>query len=71
MHRGFNFYGAYVSLNSREKERYSKDQLIIYYKDCICELEQKNKVLETQLDVIKDLNIKYSTELTTLRDQVA
>jgi ribosomal protein L17 len=70
-HRAFSFYGGYVSLNLRDREVFAKDQVVTYYRDCICELEDKNKVLEQQIVLLKDLNMKYSTELTTLRDKLA
>jgi predicted RNase H-like nuclease (RuvC/YqgF family) len=45
--------------------------MLTYYRDCVCELEDKNRVLEQSIDILKDLNMKYSNELTSLRDRVA
>ena len=69
--KALKLYGGYIALSWKEKERIMRDQQITYYRDCICELEAKNKVLETSIDLLKDLNMKYSSELTTLRDKVA
>lgn len=44
--------------------------MLTYYRDCVCELEDKNRVLEQSVDILKDLNMKYSNELTSLRDRV-
>lgn len=71
MHRVFNFYGAYVSLSQKERDKYARDQMLTYYRDCVCELEDKNRVLEQSIDILKDLNMKYTNELTSLRDRVA
>ena len=71
MHRAFNFYGAYVSLSQKEREKCAKDLMLTYYRDCVCELEDKNRVLEQSIDLLKDLNMKYSSELSSLRDRVA
>ena len=71
MHRAFNFYGAYVSLSQKERDKYAREQMLTYYRDCVCELEDKNRVLEQSIDILKDLNMKYSNELTSLRDRVA
>jgi predicted RNase H-like nuclease (RuvC/YqgF family) len=71
MHRVFNFYGAYVSLNQKERDKNAREQMLTYYRDCVCELEDKNRVLEQSIDILKDLNMKYSNELTSLRDRVA
>ncbi len=71
LHRAFNFYGAYVSLNQKERDKYAREQMLTYYRDCVCELEDKNRVLEQSIDILKDLNMKYSNELTGLRDRVA
>jgi len=71
MHRAFNFYGAYVSLSQKERDKYAREQMLTYYRDCVCELEDKNRVLEQSIDILKDLNMKYTNELTSLRDRVA
>ena len=66
----FNFYGGYVALNTKEKEQLAESNVIKYYKDCIIELEMKNSVLEQEIYLIKDLNLRYGGENTALRQQV-
>ncbi len=66
----FNFYGGYVALNTKEKEQLAESNVIKYYKDCIIELEMKNKVLEQEIYLLKDLNLKYGGENTVLREKV-
>jgi hypothetical protein len=66
----FNFYGGYVALSTKEKEQLAEDNVIKYYKDCVIELEMKNNVLEQEIYLLKDLNLKYGGENSVLRQQV-
>ena len=45
----FNFYGGYVALSTKEKEQLAEANVIKFYKDCVIELETKNKVLEQEI----------------------
>ena len=66
----FNFYGGYVALSTKEKEQLAEANVIKFYKDCVIELETKNKVLEQEIYLLKDLNLKYGGENTNLRAQI-
>jgi hypothetical protein len=66
----FNFYGGYVALSTKEKEQLAEANVIKYYKDCVIELEMKNNVLEQEIYLLKDLNLKYGGENSVLRQQV-
>ena len=44
--------------------------MVKYYRDCVIELEMKNNVLEQEIYLLKDLNLRYGTENTSLRQQV-
>ncbi len=63
----FNFYGGYMMLNTKEKVNLVESNTVTYYKDCIIELEMKNQVLEQEIYILKDMNVKYGTENTHLR----
>ena len=36
--------------------------MIRFYRDCVCELEEKNKLLESEINLLKDMNLRYATE---------
>ena len=63
----FNFYGGYMLLNTKEKTNFVESKTIKFFKDCIIELEMKNNVLEQEIYILKDINLKYGTENTSLR----
>ncbi len=46
LNQAFNFYNVYVQMNIAEKERYAESQAVAFYRSCVCELEEKGKVLE-------------------------
>lgn len=58
----FNFYGGYVQLNLKEKANVVESDLVVYYKQTLIELEQKNKVLESEVKLLKQLNLDYYME---------
>jgi hypothetical protein len=66
----FNFYGGYVALSTKEKEQLAEAGVVKYYRDCVIELEMKNSVLEQEIYLLKDLNLRYGGENTSLRQQV-
>lgn len=59
-----------MALNIKEKQAMAESKVVQYYKSCVCELEEKNRVLEAEIQILKDMNIKYSTELVTYKDRV-
>ena len=69
--RAFNFYGGFVSLSLNEKSNLAENQLIHYYKQTIIELEAKNSVLESEIALLKDLNLRYYRESNHKDDIIA
>lgn len=55
----FNYFGAYVVLNLKEKASVAESSLIIYYKEVLMEVSEKNKVLESEVEILKELNMSY------------
>lgn len=43
-----------------------ESKIVRYYKGCVIELEEKGKVLETEVQILKDMNLKYAQELSRL-----
>lgn len=58
----FNFYGGYVGLNLKEKATVAESSLLVFYKELLVELTEKNKVLSTSLSLLKELNQSYYEE---------
>ena len=58
----FQFFGSYVALNLKEKASVSESSIVTYYKQSLIELDEKNKVLEFEISLLKDLNLKYHLE---------
>lgn len=59
-----------MQLSTKEKANLAESQVIKYYKDCVCELEEKNRVLESEIFILKDLNMQYSSDSSNLRTRV-
>ncbi len=57
-----------MSLNLKEKSTLAENALIQYYKQTVIELEEKNKVLEMEIELLKDLNTKYHKE-SSIKDE--
>jgi hypothetical protein len=53
----FHFFGGYVQLSEKEKVGLAENQIIQYYRGCVCELEEKNRMLDTEIVLIKDMNV--------------
>ncbi len=56
VHSPFQFYSGFVELSLKEKSKMVENHINKYYKDCIQEMEDKNKVLEMSVNVLKDMN---------------
>ena len=54
-------------MSTKEKEQLAEAGVVKYYRDCVIELETKNSVLEQEIYLLKDLNLRYGTENTSLR----
>eukprot|EP00347_Sterkiella_histriomuscorum_P009793 403339870 len=67
----FNFYGGYVSLNLKEKTTLGESELVIYYKQTLIELEEKNRVLESEVSLLKELNMQYYQESNEKDEKIA
>jgi hypothetical protein len=63
----FTFYGGYTALTTKERVHLAEDKVVNYYRACVIELEEKNRVLESEITILKDMNMKYSSELTILK----
>ena len=70
LQQAFNFYGGYVSLSQKEKSSVAESQIVTYYKQCIIDLEVKNHVLESEIGVLRDMNVRYYGEMGTARERV-
>ncbi|CDW84153.1 UNKNOWN [Stylonychia lemnae] len=62
LNNAFNFYGGFVQLNLKEKAQVVESEIVVYYKQTLIELEQKNKVLESEVKLLKQLNLDYYKE---------
>jgi hypothetical protein len=69
LNQAFNFYNVYVQMNMAEKERYAESQAVAFYRSCVCELEEKGKVLEQEISIIRDLSLKYMTEGNAMKEK--
>jgi hypothetical protein len=65
----FSFYSQYVSMSVGERERFAESQAIAFYRSCACELEEKGRVIENEITIIKDLSLKYMTEGNSMKEK--
>lgn len=52
-----------------ERERFAESQAIAFYRSCACELEEKGRVIENEITIIKDLSLKYMTEGNAMKEK--
>ena len=38
MKQPFAFYGGYVAMSAKEKQVVMDNKVVVYYRDCVCEL---------------------------------
>jgi len=58
----FGFYSQYVTMSLGEKERFAESQAIAFYRSCARELEEKGRIIENEITIIRDLSLKYMSE---------
>jgi hypothetical protein len=59
-----------VSISQKEREAFLENKVVNYYRACIIELEEKGRVLEVEVQILKDMNLKYSQELYGFKERV-
>lgn len=57
-------------MSLKEKASVAENQIIVYYKQTIIELEEKNRVLEAEINVLKDMNIRYYQETSEAKETI-
>ena len=68
--RAFNFYGGFLTLSTKERENFAESKTVKYYQSCVMELEEALNTLGSEITLLKDLNLKYVLDISSLREKV-